>query len=285
MRIDSHQHFWKYDAARDGWITPDMSVLRRDFLPEDLLPELRRNEVDGCIAVQADQSERETEFLLELASRHPEIVGVVGWVDLRSPEIRASLRSFTNRGKLRGVRHIVQAEADDRFMLRESFLRGIACLKEFDLTYDILVYPRQLPAAIELAKRFPEQAFVLDHIAKPEIRVGKREPWATHIRELAACGNVQCKISGLVTEADWEGWTAEAVYPYLDTVFDAFGSSRLMFGSDWPVCLLAGSYERVIGLVCDYTNSLPEKQRNDIFGMNAVRFYGLQKIHELAARQ
>ncbi|HEU5403176.1 MAG TPA: amidohydrolase family protein [Terriglobales bacterium] len=285
MRIDSHQHFWNYDPARDSWITLEMPVLRRDYLPQDLLPELRLHGVDACVAVQADQSERETEFLLQLAGCNPEIIGVVGWVDLRSPAVGDSLRRFAEYEKFCGVRHIVQGEGDDRFMLQESFMRGIACLREFDLTYDILVYPRQLPAAIELARRFPEQRFVLDHIAKPEIRVDKREPWATHIRELATCRNVYCKISGLVTEADWQRWSAADIFPYLDVVFEAFGTSRLMFGSDWPVCLLAGTYERVVGLVSEYTSSLPENERTQIFGVNAVRFYGLQGIHEFTARQ
>ena len=285
MQIDSHQHFWNYDPARDGWITPEMSVLRRDFLPADLLPELRRNGIDGCIAVQAAQTERETEFLLRLAGLHSEIVGVVGWVDLRSPDVPDSLRRFAKHKKLCGVRHIVQAEPDARFLLQDSFLRGIARLQEFHLTYDILVYPRQLPAAIELAKRYPEQAFVLDHIAKPEIRAGSREPWTTHIRELAACSNVYCKVSGLITEADWKRWLAAEIFPYLDIVSEAFGSSRLMFGSDWPVCLLAGNYERVLELVCKFTSALSEEERTKIFGMNAVRFYGLQDIHEFTAGQ
>jgi len=277
MRIDAHQHFWKFNAQRDAWITENMSGLRRDFLPADLLPELQSNQMDGCIAVQADQSETETRFLLDLASRHPEIRAVVGWVNLLSPEVSECLETYARCRKLRGLRHVVQAESDDRFMLRQDFLNGIAALKDFGLTYDILIYPRQLPAALELVTRFPGQPFVIDHIAKPPIYSGERLPWAQHIREIATCRNVYCKVSGLITEAKWESWSFGDIAPYLDIVFESFGAYRLMFGSDWPVCLLAGSYSQVIELVRNYIEPLSESQKAAIFGLNAARFYGIQK--------
>jgi L-fuconolactonase len=274
--IDAHQHFWRYDAQRDGWITDGMSVLKRDFLPDELLPELAANGVDGCIAVQADQSERETLFLLELAAQHGTIAGVVGWVDLRSPSLVDRLEYFSQFEKLRGFRHVAQAEADNEFMLREDFMRGIGALAEFDFTYDILIYPKQLPAAIRLVDKFPKQPFVIDHIAKPEVKSGRISSWAEQMRTIAANPNAYCKVSGLVTEADWHGWRAEDFRPYLDVVFEAFGVDRLIFGSDWPVCLLAGSYRRVKQLVADYVRIFSDADKAKIFGANAIHFYGLR---------
>lgn len=275
MTIDSHQHFWHYNPQRDTWITDEMSVLKKDFLPGDLLPELKANGVDGCIAVQADQSEAETQFLLRLAESHPEIHGVVGWVDLRAPNVAERLSSFSQFPKLSGFRHVVQVEADDRFMLRDDFLGGIAALEAFAFSYDILIYPRQLPAAIELAALFPRQPFVLDHIAKPPIRSGGLQPWAEQIAKLASHPNVYCKLSGMVTEADWHNWKPEHFRPYLDVVFAAFGANRLMFGSDWPVCLLGGTYRDVKNLLVSYTSLLPREHRERIFGLNAIEFYRL----------
>jgi len=277
MRIDSHQHFWKFDPVRDAWITPEMAVIRRDFLPEDLSPELKANGIDATIAVQADQSEAETEFLVELASRHKFIAGVVGWVDLRARNLEDRLRHWAERPSVVGFRHIAQAEPDDRFLATAAFVAGVAKLKPFGFTYDLLVYPRQLPAAIELASRLPDQPFVLDHIAKPPIKSGEEGAWCGHIRELAQNQNVYCKLSGLVTEADWTRWTAEHCKPYLDVVLEAFGPDRLMFGSDWPVCLLAGSYERVLGLIESYVLTHQAAAAPNIFGENAARFYGVKK--------
>jgi L-fuconolactonase len=275
-KIDAHQHFWQYDVQRDSWITDEMSVLKRDFLPEDLLPEMAANDIDGCIAVQADQSERETLFLLDLASKYSAIAGVVGWIDLRSPLLADRLDYFSQFGKLRGFRHVVQSEPDDRFLLREDFVRGVATLAEFGFTYDLLIYPKQLPAAIGLVEKFPGQPFVIDHIAKPEIKSGRISPWAAHMKTIAASPNVYCKLSGLVTEADWRHWRAEDFRPYLDVVFDAFGTDRLIFGSDWPVCLLADTYRRVKQLVADYLSSFSDMDKDKIFGSNAVQFYGLR---------
>ncbi len=271
MKIDAHQHFWRYDPARDRWITEQMRVLKRDYLPDDLCPELAKAGVDATVAVQTDQSERETEFLLQLADANPMIAGVVGWVDLCARNVEERLTHFSQFRKLRGFRHIAQSEPDDRFLVRESFLRGIASLASFEFTYDILIYPRQLEAAAELVERFPDQRFVIDHMAKPLIKSGATEPWATRMRRIARCENVFCKVSGLITEADWRNWRPAEFRPYLDVVFDAFGTDRLMFGSDWPVCLLAGTYQQVHDLVATYASSDHDK----IFGLNAASFYGL----------
>jgi len=276
MRIDAHQHFWSYQPARDTWITDEMSVLKHDFLPKDLLPELRSASIDGTVAVQADQSEQETRFLLALAEEHPAILGVVGWVDLRAPDIADRLADLHESKRLRGFRHIVQAEPDDRFVLRADFKRGISCLAQFDFTYDILIYPKQLPAAVQLVAAHPRQRFVVDHLAKPEIRMGRLEPWAGLIRELAAAPNVFCKLSGLITEADRAHWHPGDFNRYLDVVFECFGPERLIFGSDWPVCLLAGSYAQVVNLISSYLRGCPPEEQAAIFGGNAVRFYNLK---------
>jgi L-fuconolactonase len=283
MRIDSHQHFWRYQAQRDAWITEDMSALRRDFMPGDLLPELQGNAMEGCVAVQVGQTEEETLFLLNLAHRCSQIKGVVGWIDLRAPNLAQRLEYFSQFKKLRGFRHIVQSEPDDRFLLREDFCRGIGTLRRFGFTYDILVYPKQLDAVIEFAEKFPDQPFVLDHLAKPSIRTTELEPWAAKMKLLAKRSNVYCKVSGLVTEANWKGWRPQDFIPYLDIVFGAFGPDRLMFGSDWPVCLLAASYRQVVGLIEDYLKALPPDQRENILGRNAISFYGLEGAHHGSA--
>jgi L-fuconolactonase len=274
MRIDAHQHFWRHDPVRDAWITDDMAVLRRDFLPEELAEELTAAGMDGCVAVQADPSEDETRFLLEIAGRHAFVRGVVGWVDLCAKDVGERLEHFSHFKNLRGVRHIAQAEDDD-YLARADVQRGIGLVGDFGFTYDILVYERQLPAALSLVEALPEHRFVVDHMAKPRIREGVLEPWASHMRELALHPHVWCKVSGMVTEADWAGWRADDMRPYLDVVFEAFGPERLMFGSDWPVCLLAGSYRDVRSLVESYVSGMPPEDRDAIFGGNAVRFYGL----------
>src|SRR5437879_10517285 len=252
MHIDAHQHFWIYDPREDGWIDDSMAALRRDFLPADLNPELERGGFQGCVAVQARQTLEETRWLLELAEQAPFIVGVVGWVGLRSPRLPFELEAFAGKSKLVGVRHIVQSEPDERFLLQPDFLRGIALLEEFDLAYDILIYARHLPVAAEFVARFPRQRFVLDHMAKPPIKGGAPDAWARGIQGLAAFPNVYCKVSGLVTEADWQAWKPEDIRPYLDVAFECFGPSRLMAGSDWPVCTVAAPYARVMNLVKDY---------------------------------
>jgi len=274
MRIDAHQHFWMYSEREYGWIDDSMAALRRDFLPADLKPELERNGFQGCVAVQARQTLEETRWLLELAEHAPFILGVVGWVDLRSPRLQFELESLAVNPKLVGVRHIVQSEPDERFLLQPDFLRGIAMLEEFDLAYDILIYTRHLPVAAEFVTKFPRQRFVLDHLAKPPIKSGAIDVWARGIQGLAAFSNVYCKVSGLVTEADWQAWKPEDIRPYLD----------LVFGSDWPVCTVAGSYSRVMNLTKDYLGKYAEKERNAVLGENAATFWRLKRPAEHQAR-
>jgi len=275
MHIDSHQHFWKYDPREYGWIDESMKSLRRDFMPEDLEPDLRVNGFDGCIAVQARQTLEETRWLLELAGRYSFIRGVVGWVDLRSPEVRFQLQSLSGNPKLVGIRHIVQSEPDDRFLLQPDFLRGIAMLAEFNLTCDILIYTRLLPVAAEFVAQFPQQRFVLDHLAKPQIRERELAAWSRSIRQLSKSPNVHCKLSGLVTESDWTNWKEQDFAPYLDVAFEHFGPARLMIGSDWPVCTVAGDYSRVIDVVKNYLSRLPTDAREAVLGNTAIQVYQL----------
>jgi L-fuconolactonase len=276
MRIDAHQHFWRYNPREYEWIDNSMASLRRDFLPSDLAPELNQNGLEGCVAVQTRQSLEETRWLLDLAAEHPFIVGVVGWVDLKSPSLRTELESFAANPKLVGVRHIVQSEPDDRFLLRPEFLNGVAMLEEFDLAYDILIYPRHLPVAAEFVGRFPNQRFVLDHLAKPAIRERNLREWSGGIVELASLPNVLCKLSGLVTEANWQHWQPREIRPCLDVAFQCFGPERLMIGSDWPVCTVAASYSRTISVVTDYLKSFPTEVYEAVMGKNAERFWRLK---------
>jgi len=276
MRIDSHQHFWRYNPQEYGWIDESMSALRRDFLPEDLEPELTRTGFDCSIAVQARQTLEETRWLLGLAEGRRAIAGVIGWVDLRSPALKAQLEEFAANPRLLGVRHIVQSEPDD-FLLEPRFVRGVEMLAEFGLTYDILIYTKHLPVAREFVERFREQRFVLDHMAKPPIRRREREDWATGIRAMGKFGNVMCKLSGLVTEADWEDWEPDDIRPYLDVAVEAFGWERLMVGSDWPVCLVAARYSEVVDLFEDYFGGASGEVRDAVFGGNAARFWKLDE--------
>jgi L-fuconolactonase len=275
MHIDAHQHFWIYRREEYVWIDESMSALRRDFLPKDLAPELEGNDFDGSVAVQACHSVEETRWLLELARASDKVLGVVGWVDLCSPHVRSELKSLTESSKLVGIRHVVQSEPDDRFLLRPDFLRGISALEEFDLAYDILIYAKHLPVAAEFVRKFPRQRFTLDHMAKPPIKAGEIAGWADGIRRLAEFPNVFCKISGLVTEADWRHWNPEQVVPYIDVAFEAFGPTRLMIGSDWPVCLVAGSYSQVMNVVKEYIKSMPQPTRDAVLGGNAQRSWRL----------
>jgi L-fuconolactonase len=272
MRLDAHQHFWSYDAAQYPWIPPG-SPLHRSWLPDDLAVLQKPLGFDGSIAVQARQIVGESDWLLGLADKHANVKGVVGWVDLRSDRVEADLARLAAHPKFVGVRHVVQEEPDDDFMLGKDFQRGISKLQGFGLTYDILIFPKQLEAAIRLAENFPLQPFVLDHIAKPHIKAGTIEPWKSQLRRLAKLPNVHCKASGMLTEADHMNWQAEQFRPYLDTVFEAFGPSRLMYGSDWPVCLFAGNYEQAFRLVDDYALSLTESEKAGLFGGNCARFY------------
>jgi L-fuconolactonase len=273
LRIDSHQHFWRYRSDDYPWIDDRMAVLKRDFLPPDLRQELEPLGIDATLAVQAQQTTAETRWLLEIADAHPFVVGVVGWVDLQAADVYAQLASLATHPKLVGVRHIVQSEPDDRFLLRPAFCRGIAALAELGLTYDILIYPRHLSVAAELIARFPAQAFVLDHLAKPEIRTRAIDEWARDLRRLAQAPNVHCKVSGLVTEADWAGWTPADIRPYLDVAFDCFGPDRLIAGSDWPVCTLAASYSQTMSLLMAYLVGRPAAEQEAVLGGNAARLW------------
>jgi L-fuconolactonase len=275
MKVDSHQHFWRYDPARFGWFDDRMAMLKRDFMPSDLEPLLREHGFDGCVAVQASQTEQETEFLLGLARENSFIKGVVGWVALCDRDISRRLEHYSQFPSLCGVRHIVQWERDDEFMQCTDFQNGIAALSRFSLAYDILIFPRHLASALKLAKRFPDQPFVVDHIAKPYIKDRKIDSWRDGIIKLAELPNVCCKVSGMVTEASWPDWRAEDFTPYLDVVFEAFGIDRVMFGSDWPVCLLAGSYAQVLGILENYMKSFSADETGRFLGGNAQRFYGI----------
>ncbi len=275
MHIDAHQHFWRYKPDEYGWIEDSMAALRRDFLPDDLKPVLETCGFDGSVVVQARQSLEETSWLLDLAEHSPWILGVVGWVNLQSPDVRSQLEALSRNRKLVGIRHIVQSEPDDRFLLRQDFLRGISILEEFNLAYEILIYTKHLPVAAEFAKCFPRQRFILDHLAKPPIKTGNIDSWAEGISRLAAFPNVFCKLSGLVTEADWQHWNPEQIVPFLDVAFESFGSDRLMIGSDWPVCLLAASYARAVNVVKNYLLQKRPECQDQVLGANARRFYGL----------
>jgi len=273
-RIDSHQHFWKFDPVRDSWIDDSMQKIQRDFLPEDLLPLLQENQFSGCVAVQASQSEDETNFLIELASKNDFIKGIVGWIDLRDKNIAERLSHFSKHKKLKGFRHVVQGEADD-FLFREDFRNGISALKTFNYTYDILIFHRQLPAAISLANDFPEQKFVIDHIAKPDIKSGSIDSWKKGIEEISKYENVSCKISGMVTEANWNSWKTQDLKPYLDVIFENFSTDKLMFGSDWPVLNVASDYTEVVKTLQDYIEQLSIEDQNKIWFKNASSFYSL----------
>ena len=276
MKIDSHQHFWKYNPGQYGWMDEGMAVLKRDHLPDDLTAAQSELGFDGSIAVQARQTLEESRWLLELADTHPCIQGVVGWVDLRSDAVEEQLTQFAAHPRFVGVRHVVQDEPDDQFMLRPNFMRGISKLRDFGLTYDLLIFPKHLSAAIELVGKFPEQAFVLDHIAKPPIKEGTLKPWVGPIRELATHQNVHCKISGMVTEADWSNWRPEDFQPYLETALAAFGPERLMVGSDWPVCRLAGEYTPVMNLAINFMEQNSPDNLGNFLGGNALAFYGVK---------
>ncbi|HEY8735067.1 MAG TPA: amidohydrolase family protein [Puia sp.] len=274
-KIDAHQHFWKFDPVRDKWITDEMSVLRRDFLPEDLFPSLVKNDFGGCVLVQVEQSERENLFLTGLAEKNDFIKGVVGWVDLQSSDVEERLAYFQSFVKLRGFRHLVQDEEDRAMMLKPGFVRGIKALKRYNYTYDILIFPDQLQYARTFIELFPDQRFVIDHLAKPYIKFKEIDKWREEIIRIAQYENTYCKISGMVTEADWKGWQEKDFSPYIDVVVNAFGTERIMFGSDWPVCLLAGDYDDIVDIVENYFSSYSQNEKDNIFGLNANKFYRL----------
>jgi len=275
MTIDSHQHFWKYEPTKHDWIDDSMAIIRIDFMPSDLQKLYQENGIDGCVAVQADQTLKETNFLIELASENDFIKGIVGWVDLRAENIEEVLKQYNQFEKVKGFRHIVQGEADHNFLLRPNFLRGIAALEKYNFTYDILIFPHQLGAALELVQKFPNQKFVIDHIAKPYIKDGFYAGWANLMLAIGKHKNVYCKLSGMTTEADYQTWSSDQIKPYMDLVLKAFGSDRILFGSDWPVCLVTGNYANTKELVTQFIAPLSSDEQNKIMGQNAINFYNL----------
>jgi L-fuconolactonase len=275
LRIDSHQHFWNYDPGTFDWITEEMSLIKRDFLPNDLKPILQQNNFDGCIAVQVEQTEEENSFLLTHAGANNFIKAVVGWVDLQSENIENRLAYYKGFKKLKGFRHILQGEKKRDLMLSPGFKRGISLLNKYNFTYDILIFPDQLGFAKELVKEFPEQKFVIDHLAKPYIKDGKIDEWKKNIEAIGALQNVYCKISGMVTEANWKRWKTEDFFPYLDVIVKSFGVNRIMYGSDWPVCLVAASYKQTLNIVQEYFFSFSKEEQELFFGGNAINFYNL----------
>lgn len=276
MIIDAHQHFWNYDPVKHAWIDNSMAAIRQSYTPTDLKKVYLENGIDGCVAIQADQSLEETDYLLKLASENEFIKGVVGWVDLRAENIETILDSFSDAQKLKGIRHIVQGESDHNFLLRPDFLNGISRLKAHNLVYDILIFPHQLGAAFEFVKKFPKQKFVIDHSAKPYIKDGLYDGWAVLMKEISKCKNVYCKVSGMTTEADFNTWTPQQIQPYMDLVLEAFGSDRIMYGSDWPVCLVASNYSVVKKLTTDFISNLSIDEQDAILGGNAIQFYNLK---------
>jgi L-fuconolactonase len=274
--IDAHQHFWLFNPVRDAWIGDDMRIIQRNFLPADLLPVLKANGIDGTIAVQADQSETENEFLLQLAEENEFIKGVVGWVDFCAPDIEERLAFYKGNPKMKGFRHVLQGEKDRAHMLLPGFKNGISKLEKFGFSYDILIYPDQLAYAWALCAAYPNQSFIVDHLAKPKIKAGELTGWKKEIEKFASLPNVYCKVSGIITEADWANWTINDINPYLDVVVASFGVQKLLFGSDWPVCLVAGNYARMKNLVEQYFVSFSADEKRLIFGANAEQFYQLQ---------
>lgn len=275
-RIDAHQHFWKFHPVKDAWLTDEMEILKQDFMPQNLQPILKKNGVEGCIAVQSDQSLIETQFLLDLSADFSFIQGVVGWVDLQSDEVDMQLDSFSDENKLKGFRHIVQGETDPEFLLRPSFLSGVQKLYDRNYTYDLLITYNQLPQAVRFADQLAEgQPVVIDHLAKPNILEKEFDSWAAHMKRLSQHENFYCKFSGLVTEAKWSSWTKEDFEPYINHIFDSFGAERIIFGSDWPVCTLAADYSQIIDLVSSYVDKLSTNEQEKVWHKNAESFYKL----------
>jgi len=276
MKIDSHQHFWEFKAIRDtSWINDSMSVLRQDFSPVQVQPLMLENGIEGCVAVQADQTEEETHYLLGLAREHSFIKGVVGWVDFRADNIVERLEYFSRFDALKGFRHIVQAEPEDDFLLRSDFCNGISLLQDYDFTYDILIYPKHLKNALKFVEKFPDQKFVIDHLAKPNIKGQVVEGWKEDLEAFGRYENVYCKMAGLVTEADWDHWKLDDFTTYVSITLEVFGVDRVMFGSDWPVCLPSASYSQVCDIIEQSTSFLNSEEKEKIWGLNSAMFYAL----------
>jgi L-fuconolactonase len=272
MRIDAHQHFWNYDSERFDWINDDMAALRRNFLPEDLYPILQASQIDGCIAVQAEEHLRETAFLLELCEDHPWVLGVVGWAELAQDNLDEILDQWSNYSKLLGFREVLQSK-EPEYMLRKEFIRGIHKLGQRGYTYDLLTYPQQLPAALQLVDACPNQFFVIDHLSKPDIKAGDWKAWKKSLQPFSERELVYAKVSGMVTEADWKKWSPADLFPYLEITLELFGPKRLLFGSDWPVCLVAGQYKEVLGVIESFADQLSAHEKEALFGGTAQEFY------------
>jgi L-fuconolactonase len=275
MIIDSHQHFWIYEPKKHSWIDDDMVAIRKDFMPASLKQIYFENGIEGCVAVEANQSTMETDFLMDLASKNDFIKGIVGWVDFRADDIEEVLKHYQQFPIVKGFRHVVQGESDHNFLLRPDFLNGISKLEQYNFTYDILVFPHQLGAVLEFVKKFPKINFVIDHIAKPYIKDGFFEGWAVLMKAIGKEANVFCKLSGMITEADYKTWKPEQLQDYMQWVLGAFGVDKLLFGSDWPVCLVAGNYKTVKKIVTNFIAQLPEEDQAKIMGLNAIKFYNL----------
>ena len=276
FRVDAHQHFWIYNQEEYKWIDESMVKLQRDFLPSHIDKELKRNGIDFCVTVQARQTLQETKWLLELAQNNLFIKGIVGWVDLKSNSVEKDLEQFAAYKKFKGVRHVLQNEDDDRYMLQPDFKQGLRKLEKYGLTYDILIYPRHIKYACALVSEFPQQKFMIDHLAKPLIKEGKIEAWKKDMQELAKADNLFCKLSGMVTEANWNSWMQEDFVPYMETLLEIFGPNRLLFGSDWPVCTVAAKYEQVLGITTNFISFLSPAEQAHIMGQNAIDFYNLE---------
>jgi len=276
FRVDAHQHFWVYNQEEYKWVDASMAKLQRNFLPSHLNKEFKKNDIDFCVSVQARQTLQETKWLLELAQSDSFIKGIVGWVDLKNNSVEQDLEKFAAYKKFKGVRHVLQDEDDDRYMLRPDFKKGISQLEKYGFTYDILIYPRHIKYACALVSEFPRQKFIVDHLAKPLIKEGKIELWKKDIRKLARADNVFCKLSGMVTEANWNSWKQEDFIPYMEIILEAFGPNRLLFGSDWPVCTVAAKYRQVLKIVTNFISSLSQAEQGHIMGQNAIDFYNLE---------
>jgi L-fuconolactonase len=274
MQIDAHQHFWAYDKQHYGWIDDSMQPLQRDFLPADLKALLNENDLDGCVAVQARESFSETDFLLALAAAHPWIKKVVGWLDLRSELLEPELERLESVPALAGFRQVLQ-HLDPEVLDDSRFRAGLKRMQDNDYTFDLLIYPQHLSAVTRLVTDYPDQRFVIDHLAKPRIASGGLQEWSRSISAIAKRENVFCKLSGMVTEADWKQWTAEQLHPYMDVAFAAFGPQRLMYGSDWPVALLAGQYQEVKQVVDNYLEAFSDDEKQRVMGGTACEFYGI----------
>lgn len=275
MIIDTHHHFWNYDPVEFDWIDDEMATIRQSFLPENFKSTIKDTEVTGVVSVQARQIEEETDWLIANAEEHDFIKGVVGWLPLMDPAIEEKLQKYAGNNWLKGIRHVVQGEPDPEFILGDAFNRGVDCLKKFNLVYDILIFEHQLPNTIKFVDKHPNQMFVLDHIAKLRIKENDIENWANNLKELAKRDNVFCKMSGMVTEADYKLWTEEQLKPYFDVVLEAFGPSKLMFGSDWPVCLFATQYNQWLNLVKKVVSGFSQSEQEQIFYKNAIATYHL----------